>query len=111
MPQINLEVCAQVDDAVRGLANVKTSFNDMGRANQDAAGALGVFGVSLTALNNPITAIASGIKDSIDTTLKWGQTIDKLSRASGENAEATSKMAVVLGDYGINVDSLDKVVK
>lgn len=110
-PVLNIEVQAQVADAVRNLGKVNQSFVDMAKVNQDASGALGVFGVSLTALNSPLTAIAGGIKDSIDTTLKWGQTIDKLSRASGENATETSKMAVVLGDYGIEVDSLDKVVK
>ncbi len=111
MPPINVEVTAQVNDAVRGLQGVNGQFDLMKQANRDAAGALGVFGVSLTALNSPLTAIASGIKDSIDTAEKWGETIDKLSRASGQNAEQTSKMAVVLGDYGINVESLDKVVK
>jgi hypothetical protein len=108
---INIEVKAQVDDAVRGLGTATSSIGSLAHANQDASGALGVFGVSLTALNSPMTAVASGIKDSIDTTLRWGETIDKLSRSSGQSAEATSKMAVVLGDYGIATDSLDKVVK
>jgi len=108
---LNIEVQAEVEQAVRGLSTLKTTFNDFHAANQDAAGALGEFGISLTALDNPITAVASGIKDSIDTTVKWGESINKLTRATGLSAEQASKMAVVLGDFGIKTDSLDRVVK
>ncbi len=103
-PTLNIEVKAQIDDALRG-------FNAFKDVNKDAAGALGVFGVSLSSLNSPLTAIASGIKDSIDTTTRWANTIDKLSRATGESAEETSQMAVVFEDFGIQADSLDKVIK
>lgn len=109
--QVNIEVRAQVDDAVRNLGALNKSYDVLKNANRDAAGALGVFGVSLTALNSPLTAIASGIKDSIDTTLNWANTIDKLSRATGESAAETSQMAVVFEDFGIKADSLDKVIK
>lgn len=108
---VNIEYVTQVDNALRDMARVNQSFTDMHKVNQDAAGALGVFGVSLSALNNPITAVASGIKDSIDTTTKWADTIDKLSRASGESAAETSKMAVVFEDFGISADGLDKTIK
>lgn len=109
--QVNIEVRAQVDDAVRNLGALNKSYDVLKNANRDAAGALGVFGVSLTALNSPLTAIASGIKDSIDTTLNWANTIDKLSRATGESAAETSQMAVVFEDFGIKADSLDRVIK
>lgn len=111
MPTINIEVAAQVDDAVRGLANVSTTFNSFQHANQDAAGALGVFGVSLTALNNPITLVAGALKDSMDTALHWGETVDKLAAASGQSTQAASTMATVFGDFGVQTDSLDKIIK
>ena len=90
MPPLNIEITASVDQAVRDLGLVNDKFDAMKKVNQDAAGALGVFGVSLTALSNPMTAVAGAIKDSIDTTLAWGQTIDKLSRSSGVSAAETS---------------------
>lgn len=108
-----------VSAVARGFQDAEGVVSELGAAagklaqqfNQDASGALQVFGVNLNALNNPITALATGLKSSIDEAAQWGQTIDKLSRASGENATETSKMAVVLGDYGINVDGLDRTVK
>lgn len=111
MTPINIEVRAQVDDAIRGLGQVHSSFNDFDTANRDAAGALGTFGISLSALNSPLTAVAGAIKDSIDTSLKWGATVEKLGAASGQTAQQASTMATVFGDFGIQTDSLDKVVK
>ena len=106
MAELNIEVRAQVDDAIRGLGHVNKSFDLLGKANQDAAGALGVFGISLTNLANPITAVATFTKAAIDKTLQWGDTIDELTRITGESAAESSRMAIVLGDWGVSTDSL-----
>lgn len=112
MPEpINIEVRAQVEDAVRGLGTATSSFTDLKHANEDAAGALGVFGVSLTSLNNPLTLVASTIKDSIDYAAAYGESVQKLATESGQTAEAASTMATVFGDFGVQTDSLNRMVK
>lgn len=111
MPSINIEVQAQVEQAIRDLGRTTKGVDLMGKANQDAAGALGVFGVSLTGLGNPLTAVASLTKAAIDTTVKWGDTIDELSRITGTSAEDTSKLAIVMGNLGVSTDTLKGAAK
>ena len=111
MAEINIEVKAQVEQAVRDLGRVNKSFDLMGKANQDAAGALGVFGVSLTSLSNPLTLVATTIKASIDYTAKWADEIDDLTRVTGQSAEQASVLATVLGDYGIGLGTVKLAAK
>ena len=111
MATLNVEVQAQVNQAVRDLGRVSKGFDLMGKANQDAAGALGAFGISLTQFSNPLTLVASTIKSSIDFTSKWGDTIDELTRVTGTSARESSKLAIVLGDVGISTDSLRGAAK
>ncbi len=111
MAIVNIEVQAQVISAIRGMASVSSAFTDIKKANQDAAGALGVFGVSLTALNNPLTAVAGLVKDSIDTTLQWADGMDKMARNTGMTTEAASKMAVIFGDFGISAGQTTMAIK
>src|SRR3990167_4148552 len=80
-------------------------------ANQDAAGAARAFGVDLAGMSNPLTLIATGLKSSIDFTTQWGDTLDRLSRTTGENARETSKLAIVLGNMGVNTGALEQAAK
>ena len=47
---------------------------------EDATEALGVFGVSLTALNNPLTLVAETLKGSMEAASHWGETVEKLAQ-------------------------------
>src|SRR3990167_3526158 len=80
-------------------------------ANQDAAGAARAFGVDLAGMSNPLTLIATGLKSSIDFTTQWGDTLDRLSRTTGENARETSKLAIVMGNMGVNTGALEQAAK
>lgn len=111
MAKVNLEVQAQVNDAIREMGRLNKQFDLMGRANQDAAGALGVFEVSLTSLNSPLTAIASGLKASMDAAIGWSNTIDDVQKITGETAEETSKLVTVMEDFGVSSDSLKGAAK
>lgn len=106
MASVNFEVKAQVDDAIRALGRMSKSTDALGKVNQDAAGALGVFGVSLTALNNPLTLVADGLKASIDKSIEWGNTIDDVQKITGESAEKTSKLVAVMNDFGVEAGTL-----
>src|SRR3990167_7520387 len=77
-------------------------------ANQDAAGAARAFGVDLAGMSNPLTLIATGLKASIDFTTQLGDTLDRLSRVTGENARETSKLAIVMGNMGVNTGALEQ---
>lgn len=83
--------------------------------SSDASGALKAFGVDLKgiedAFKDPLTAIATGLKASIDLTVQWGGTIDELSRITGQSAEETSKLAVVMEDIGVSTDTLKAASK
>src|SRR3990167_9566549 len=83
----------------------------MGKANQDAAGALGVFGVSLTSLSNPLTLVASTVKASIDYTLKYSDSIDQLARVTGTGAKEASVLATVMGDLGVDTGTLERAAR
>ena len=111
MAQINIEVKSQVDQAVRDLGRLNKSTYDLGKANQDAAGALGVFGVSLTQFSNPLTLVAGLVKSSIDEFAEWGDTVDATQRVIGGTTEEASKLLVVLGDYGLAADTVKRAGK
>jgi hypothetical protein len=108
---LNIEVQAEVEQAVRAMGEINGSFEGMKRANEDAAGALGVFGVSLTAFNDPLTMVAEGLKNSMETALSWGETVQNLATESGQTAQQASTMATVFGDFGVQTDSLNRIVK
>ena len=111
MANLNVEVQSQVDQAVRDLGRVSKGFDLMGKANQDAAGALGVFGVSLTSLSNPLTLVASTVKASIDYTLKYSDSIDQLARVTGTGAKEASILATVMGDLGVDTGTLERAAR
>ena len=96
----------------RGLATTNKGMADLAKhVREDAAGALSTFGVNLMALNNPMTALASGLKSSIDFTTQWGDTIDEITRITGTSARESSKLAIVLNDVGISTESLKGAAK
>lgn len=102
----NIEVRAQVDNAVRGLEGINKSFDAMKRVNQDAAGALGVFGVSLSSLNNPMTALAGATKTVIDDTVQYAKEVRNLARDMGVSTEEASVMLNVADDLQVSYDTL-----
>jgi len=111
MATLNIEVQSQVDQAVRDLGRISKGFDLMGKANQDAAGALGVFGISLTSLSNPLTLVAGTVKASIDYTLKYSDSIDQLARVTGTGAREASILATVMGDLNVDTGMLEQASK
>ena len=108
MAVIEIELRAK-DNASGVLNQAAGTFGKLVKSmGPDAAGALSTFGVNLTALNNPITALAQGLKSSIDFTTQWGDTIDEITRITGMGARESSKLAIVLGDVGISTDTLKR---
>lgn len=102
MPDVRAQLIISAKD------EASATMKQVGKTNQETVEGLKITNTMILA---GVTAVGLAMKDAIDTTLNWGQTIDKLSRASGENATETSKMAIVMSDYGIKVDGLDKVIK
>lgn len=111
MTTITLDFKAAVDDAVGNIKRLNAQFDVMGKLNRDAGGALKTFGVDLNALNSPITLLATGFKAAITETVKWAGDIDKLSRNTGLTTEAASKLAIVAGDVGIELGTLESALK
>lgn len=104
---INIEIRAAVDDAVRKLGQVAKSGESLGSTfKRDAAGALGVFGVSLTSLNQPLTLVAGVIKDSIGKTMQYAAEVRGLARNIGITAEEASKLIQMGDDLGISTGTL-----
>lgn len=107
MSQVNVEVVAATDDAVRKIGQFSSSMDSMGKAAaRDAAGALGVFGVSVTKLNQPLTLAAEFLKDATTQTIKYASTVRDMSRNLGISAEETSRLIQVSDDYKISSDQL-----
>jgi hypothetical protein len=104
-------IVSDIQDAIDDLKRLDSQFGIMEKANKDANGALKTFGIDLDALSNPITLVAQGMKAAIDETVKWAGDIDKLSRNTGLSTEEASKLAIVAGDVGIEMGTLERALK
>jgi len=110
------EGSTDIKETADGLAEVESRATSLGKAlKQDAAGALGVFGVNLEALNSPLTLLAQGIKSSIDAAQEqeriMSQTeavIKSTGGAAGLTAKQVSDMAGAMSQMS-SVD--DEVVQ
>ncbi len=112
MSKINVEVEASVADAVRKMGQFSGSLDSLSKAAaRDAAGALGVFGVSVTKLNQPLTLGAELLKSSVETTLKYSSTVRDMSRNLGIGTEETSKLIQVSDDYKISNEQLQSALQ
>jgi hypothetical protein len=100
------------DTAFAGIKGGADAFSNFAHvASKDASGALQTFGVNLGALENPLTLVAQGLKQSMDLAANWGDSVDRLAAASGQTAQEASTMATVFGDFGLEVGSLDRTVR
>ena len=112
MANVNIEVQARTDQALRNLNNLTKGAGGMMAAfKDDAAGALGVFGVSLTAVNQPLTLVADTLKQSITAAANWGDEMGDLAALTGQTVEETSEMAATFELVGIKGGTLNKVLK
>lgn len=110
-----LIVEAKTDQAQNSLAGLGKSGAEAGKGTKssfaDATKELTGFNVASLAGVGAITAVLGVMKSSIDTTSKWADEIDRLSRATGTSAKETSLMATVFGDVGISVSTLESSFK
>lgn len=106
MANVVLTVQAKVEDALKNIDRLTGGIVNFQNSNLDAAGAAGVFGVNLSSLNSPLTAVAGAMKASIDYSIQWTNTIDDVQKITGQTAEETSKLVTVLGDFGIEAGVL-----
>jgi hypothetical protein len=99
-----VKVIVQAEDAASGvLRGITSQF-----------GALGGMIDQLTAKNvnwgnvaeAATVAVINGMKEAIDTTIKYNTEIHNLSLASGESMESSSRLVQTLEDYGVTVDDL-----
>ncbi len=105
MPDVTATLTIKAVDQTKGAtASAKQSTSDLG--------------LKFTELNSVVSLVKQGfaaaqavIDETVGKAAAWANTIDKLSRASGENAEKTSQMAIVFEDFGIKADGLDRVIK
>lgn len=109
---VRIDFETNVNETVVQVDGLSGKFSGLSKAmNDDANGALKTFGVNLDGLSNPITLVAQGMKAAIDETVKWAGDIDKLSRNTGLTTEEASKLAIVAGDVGIEIGTLERSLK
>lgn len=109
---LNIEVRARTEQALRNLGNLAKGAGGLSAAlKDDAAGALGAFGVSLTATNQPLTLLAENLKQSVTAAANWGDEMGDLAQLTGQSVEETSKMAATFELMGIEGGQLTKVLK
>ena len=77
----------------------------------DATKALTGFDVASLGGIAGVTALTGAMIGSIKYTLDWAGSIDKLSRNTGLSTEEASKLAVVAGDVGIEIGTLERALK
>lgn len=110
--KVNIEVAARTEQAARNLNNLVKDVGGMSQAfKDDAAGALGVFGVSLTSLNQPLTLVAEQLKESITKAANWGDTMGDLAQVTGATVEETSLMAASFELVGVGVGNIESAMK
>lgn len=101
------------------MADVKTvairlkAYNDQFKKSMHESGdSVSSFGkISTVALLAAGTAAVAFAKKSADAYIAYGKSIMKLSRISGENVEASSKMAFAAQQSGLSVDTLANGIK
>lgn len=91
-------------DAAADLKAVKGSAND-------AVKALTGFDIAGLGAAGAIAGVAAAAVGAVKETLAWAGAIDKLSRNTGLSTEEASKLAIVAGDVGIEIGTLERTLK
>jgi len=69
------------------------------------------FDLASVGMAGAIAGVGMALKASIDETVRWGDEVDALSRITGQSAEETSRLAIVMGDIGISTGTLTQASK
>lgn len=115
---VEFQFIADTEGADNNVKALNSDLKQTGATTADASEKVQQSGVSFTELRSALSLAEQGLRavkgaydDTVGSAITWGQTVEKLADESGTTTQKASEMAVVFGDFGVDVDNLNTMVK
>lgn len=112
MPDVRAQlIISAKDEATQVIQGVGQATAGAGNAAKDTSFKLTELWSAYRIGTTVLRAVKGAYDETIGVAVTWGQTVEQLSAISGTTTEKASEMATVLGDFGMDANSMNMAVK
>lgn len=111
MAESVLDLILRIRKSGSGGKDAAKEFDTLKKGVGGAVKSLTGFDIASLTAAAGIAAVGAAAVGAVKETLAWAGAIDKLSRNTGLSTEEASKLAIVAGDVGIEIGTLEKSLK
>lgn len=111
MAESTIDLIFRIRKSGSGGKDAESDLKATKKAANDAVKALTGFDIAGLGAAGAIAGVGAAAVGAVKETLAWAGAIDKLSRNTGLTTEEASKLAIVAGDVGIEINTLERSLK